>query len=127
MKREVLMGLGLGAISIALSLLFGVEKQREIWGFLLIVIGAIYIGFAISDGRMKEMIIEISIASVFIAIAIMGIWYSIYFLIGGYFLHGLWDLVHSPKGVKTDVQKWYPPFCLIYDSVIGLWLLKFVL
>ena len=123
MKRGLLIGVGLGLISILFSLIFEPSRQIELWAILLVVIAAIYIGFGISDGRTTEMVIEILNGVFFIVLAILGMWYSVYFLVAGYILHGFWDILHRSKTVKTNVQKWYPPFCMIYDWVIGSWLI----
>ena len=38
----------------------------------------------------------------------------------GYFLHGLWDLVHHPRYLRSPGPWWYKPLCLAYDWVIAL-------
>ncbi len=123
MKKELLIGAGLGLSSILISLVFEPSRQIELWAIILVIIAAIYIGFGISDGRKKEMIIEFLNGAFFIILAVLGIWYSIYFLITGYILHGFWDILHGSKQIKTNVQEWYPPFCMIYDWTIGIWLI----
>lgn len=125
--KEIAIGVILGLTSILLSLLFSLEQQSEIWGFLMIIIASIYIGFGISDGRIKEMITEIIAGSIFIILAILGIWESTYFLVIAYIGHGFWDIIHKPKLVDTNVQKWYPKFCMFYDWVIGLWLIYLII
>ena len=120
--NEIGVGLLLGIDSILISLLFNDQQQLEIWAILLVVIASIYIGFGINDGRRKEMVTEVIIGILFIAVAFLGLWVSIWFLVGGYFLHGIWDIVHRPTMVSTKVQKWYPPFCMVYDWTVGIWL-----
>jgi len=67
-------------------------------------IGAVYAGFAISDGRQKWIVIEGVVAAGFLALAALGLWVSPLYLGVGYFLHGVWDIFHhSPKPLKTCV------------------------
>jgi len=92
-------------------------------GLLLGVIAAIYIGFAISDGRKHVIVLEIAVASVFILLALLGMWGKPVWLVIGYFAHGGWDLLHHPGKLGTKVRKWYPPVCAVYDWLVGLYLL----
>src|SRR5215831_12115953 len=71
----------------------------------LAVIGAIYLGFAFADGRPSIVILEMAVATGFLA------------------LHGCWDLLHRPRGITTKLPSWYPPFCAAFDFVFaGLFL-----
>ncbi len=122
-------GLGLG-LAVPTMLVLAILPQDWAWqaiAVLLAVIAAIYIGFAINDGRRNILIIEISIATVFLGLVFGGLWLSPIFLIVGYFAHGLWDLAHHPKGVQTTIQSWYPPACLIYDWALGLFMVGYLL
>lgn len=58
---------------------------------LLTVIGSIYIGFALADGRTKVMVQELSAASLFILLAALGLWVNPYLWVLGLLLHGVWD------------------------------------
>ena len=121
--KEVSIGLLLGIVSISFSSFFNEQQQLEIWVILLVVIASIYIGFGINDGRKTEMLTEVTFGILFIVVAFLGLWVSVWILIGGYFLHGIWDLVHRPSMIETNVQKWYPPFCMVYDWTIAIWLM----
>ena len=85
----------------------------------LAMIAAIYMGFAFSDGRPSIVILELSVATVFIVFALLGVWASSLFIAVGLVLHGLWDLTHRPGGVRTKLPAWYPPFCAAYDFVFA--------
>lgn len=90
---------------------------------LLTVIGAIYVGFALADGRPQVMAQEISAAAFFILLAALGLWVSPYLWVLGLFLHGVWDWLHHPQGIKTRVRNYYPPVCVIVDWSLALFLL----
>lgn len=121
--KEISIGLVLGLISIFISFLFNEQQQLEIWVILLAVIASIYIGYGINDGRKIKMLTEVIFGIFFIVIAFLGLWVSVWILVGGYVLHGLWDLVHRPSMIDTNFQKWYPPFCMVYDWTIAIWLM----
>ncbi len=122
-QREALLGVFLAAISIPFVCLFPEEKQNDLWAILLVVIASDYIGFGIMDGRMKQKLIEIAICTGFVVLSVLGLWYSAWFLVIGYIGHGIWDYIHDHRLVMTKIKKWYPPFCMIYDWLIGAWLL----
>src|SRR5215471_10325141 len=67
----------------------------------LAVIGAIYVGFAFSDGRLPIVILELAVGTGFVVLALLGLWVAPVFLAIGLILHGCWDLAHRPRGVTT--------------------------
>ena len=86
------------------------------------VILSIYIGFAIKDGIAELLTIQIIGAAFFLALTLLGLWNSVWFLVAAYFLHGLWDLLHDYKIIKTKVKSWYPDFCIVVDWILGIWI-----
>ncbi len=108
-------------VTIALALLFPKPKAPEFYALVLFAIAAVYLGFAISDGRGLEAFIEIANLTFFLALAILGILVSPYFLIAGFFAHGIWDAVHHRRVglVKTKVPEWYVYSCVFYDWIVG--------
>ncbi len=85
----------------------------------LTMIGAIYMGFAFLDGRVSIVILELTVATGFIVLALLGLWVGHIFIAVGLVLHGVWDLVHRPGGVTTKIPSWYPPFCAAFDFVFA--------
>ncbi len=85
----------------------------------LAVIGAIYMGFAFSDGRLSIVILELSVATGFLVLALLGLWQAPLFVGVGLILHGIWDLLHRPRGITTKLPSWYPPFCAAFDFVFA--------
>ena len=90
---------------------------------LLSVIAAIYIGFALQDGRTEVLITEVAVAAVFVGLALAGLWVSPYLWVAGLFLHGVWDWQHHPGGVQTAMPAWYPPICVVVDWLLAGFLL----
>jgi hypothetical protein len=91
----------------------------------LTMIGSIYMGFAFADGRLLVVILELSVATVFIVLALLGLWIGPMFIAVGLVLHGLWDLAHHPRGITTRLPNWYPPFCAAFDFVFAAVFLYF--
>jgi len=85
----------------------------------LSIIGAIYVGYAFSDGRLPIMILELSVGTGFVVLALLGLWQAPVFIAIGLILHGAWDLAHRPRGITTKLPAWYPPFCAAYDFVFA--------
>ncbi len=111
-----------------LRILRNIPKQKvlELLVILLTVIASIYLGFAIADGRKREIILEILGMFFFLALAVLGLWISPNFLVAGYLAHGVWDIIHNPKIIQTEVVEWYKVLCLVYDWVIAVFILLWV-
>lgn len=122
--KNILVGLLLAALTIVIHLYFAPKQQLEISSILLIIIGSIYFGFALLGHHLKAQLIEVLVASGFVTIGIMGLWFSPWWLIVGLYLHGFWDLLHHNQNLPiVEIPKWYIPFCATYDWVMGSYLL----
>jgi hypothetical protein len=56
-------------------------------------------------------------------IALAGLSFSPLLIAAGYIAHGLWDLLHHQDGPYADTPHWYIPFCVVYDWIVGTFLL----
>ena len=121
--KPVATGLVLALVTLGFASLLPAAMAFDFFTVLLAIIAAIYVGFAIADGRSTIKWAEISTAVLFIIMALLGLWVSPWILIAGYLAHGLWDWLHHARHIQTEVQAWYPPFCAVYDIVVGLGLL----
>lgn len=129
MSRNLAGGLGIGlAITTIIALsFFNVEQVIDLSSMLVVFIAAVYLGFAVNDGRPRQLIIEVVAINGFVLLAILGLWVNPFFLPLGLFLHGVWDIIHSPRGIQTELASWYPPACLTYDWVVAIYLvLRFI-
>jgi len=96
----------------------------KLWAALLLaMIGGAYIGFAARDGRPNANLIEFLGGLGFGVIALAGIWFSALWIAGGYIAHGFWDLFHHRPGPYADTPKWYIPYCVVYDWIVGAFLI----
>ena len=84
----------------------------------LAVIAAIYIGFAVADGRPKVIAVETGVASSFVIIAAAAVTGTAWLLVIGLAGHGLKDLwQHRTQFVANT--RWWPPFCMVVDFVVA--------
>jgi hypothetical protein len=121
--RPYFIGIGLGLLTLLPASLLPERYVRDLLALILTGIGAVYVGFAISDGRQKWIVIELAVAIGFLALAALGLWVSPVYLGTGYFLHGVWDILHhSPQPLQTRVPRWYPSFCAVYDWVVAIFI-----
>lgn len=114
--------LGLAVLTCLIGYSLSYYKALDFFAIVLVLIAGIYVGFAIEDGRQKKLLLEAIVAICFCAIALMGMWKWPIIIAAGYFLHGIWDLLHHPINIGARVKKWYPPACLAYDWLVGAYI-----
>jgi len=105
-----------GAIQAASPLAFWWLEPRTVYALGLALIAAIYIGFAVADGRWQVIAIESSVAGFFVVVAAVSVSGSAWLLVLGLAGHGLKDLwQHRTQFVRNT--RWWPPFCATVDWV----------
>ncbi|MBI3597405.1 MAG: hypothetical protein HY203_09660 [Nitrospirae bacterium] len=117
--RASILGVVLAVATIVIASFLSKPHALDLFAILLAFIAAVYLGFVLLDGHRREVVIEIVVIALFFVLAILGLWVTPYFLVIGYFAHGLWDVLHHPRAVQTKVVLWWPPFCLVYDWIVG--------
>lgn len=116
---EYLIGIILGFVIVLGAKLTGFHRDKSFYPVLLIVIATYYVLFAAMDGSAVSLIIESTIALVFILVALLGIRYGVRLVAAGLILHGVFDFVHGQLVVNTAVPVWWPGFCASVDIVLG--------
>jgi hypothetical protein len=117
--RAIVIGLLGGALTALIAWSPIIPDPLAFHTVSLVMIGAIYMGFAFADGRPSIVILELTVATVFIVLALLGLWVAPLFIGVGLILHGFWDLAHSPRGIKTKLPAWYPAFCAAFDFLFA--------
>ncbi len=115
--RSIAVGVGLAALSIGFASLLPHAWALEFFAALLALIGAIYVGMAIEQGR--QLIFQFAVAIGFMLLGLLGLWLSPWWLVAGYFAHGVWDWLHHNHKQPLSLTQWYAPFCLVVDWLIG--------
>lgn len=105
-------------------------QSIELASTIIAVIGAIYVGFALQKGDLKQIAAETGVAVGFLLSALAGMWLNPWAVPVAYVLHGAWDFAHHRNSPLVQIPVWYPPFCAAYDWVFAfclaaIWWIKF--
>jgi hypothetical protein len=98
---------------------YRVGLEVEIHAVILALLGGLYIGFGVSDGRWGLVALESTVGFAFLILAFAAATGSALLVAIGYFAHGVWDVLHHPRAVPTRVAPWYPPLCAVYDWIFA--------
>jgi hypothetical protein len=120
-REPILWGLVFGALQAALPLTFWWLPDGTVHALSLSLIAAVYIGFAVGDGRPRVIAIECVVAAGFVVVAATAVTGSPWLLVIGYAAHGFKDYWQERTHFVVNTR-WWPPFCAAVD-----WLLAAVL
>ena len=114
----MLWGIVVGVIQAATPLAFWWLDDGTVYALGLIAIAAVYVGFAVADGRHHVIAIESGVAFGFVVVAAAAITGSPWLLVIGFIGHGLKDLWQHRTHFVANTR-WWPPFCLVVDWVLA--------
>jgi hypothetical protein len=117
-RTPVLWGLAVGAIQAASPLALWWLDQATVQALLLALIAAVYIGFAVADGRPRVIAVECSVTGAFLLLAAAAVAGSPWLLVLGYAGHGLKD-VWQERSRYVAGTRWWPPFCAAVDFLVA--------
>jgi len=119
MRSAIAWGVVVGAIQAASPLAFWWLDPATVYAVGLAFIAAIYIGFAVADGRASVIAVECLVAGAFVVLATVGITGSAWLLALGLAGHGVKDAwQHRTQYVAGT--RWWPPFCAAVDVVVAV-------
>jgi hypothetical protein len=87
-----------------------------VYGMSIALIAAVYIGFAVADGRPAVIAVETIVAGAFVVLAAAGVTGSAWLIVIGFVGHGLKDLWQHRSHFVANTR-WWPPFCMTIDFV----------
>jgi hypothetical protein len=116
LQGPVLWGVVWGGIQAASPLALWWLDPSTVYALGLVLIAAVYIGFAVADGRWLVIAVETNVAAIFVIIAAAAITQSPWLLVVGLAGHGLKDLWQHRSHFVANTR-WWPPFCLVVDVV----------
>ncbi len=116
LRTPVAWGVVWGCLQAASPLAFFWLEDATVYALGLVLIAAVYIGFAVADGRGTVIAVEIGVASVFVVVAVAAVTGSAWLLVAGLAGHGLKDLWQHRTGFVANTR-WWPPFCATVDFV----------
>ena len=126
LRAPVLWGVVVGAVQAASPLGFWWLDSATVYALGLILIAAVYIGFAVADGRRVVIIVECSVAALFVVFAAAGVTGPAWLLVLGFAGHGLKDLWQHRSHYVANTR-WWPPFCLVVDWVVAALLVLLII
>jgi hypothetical protein len=88
----VLWGVVWGVIQAAAPLGFWWLDLATVYALSVALIAAIYIGFAVADGRPRVIAVETVVAAAFVVVTAVGVTGPAWLLVAGFAGHGLKDL-----------------------------------
>jgi hypothetical protein len=116
LRTPVAWGVVLGVLQAASPLVFFWLDPATVYALELALIAAVYIGFAVADGRGRVLAVETVVASAFVVVAAVSVTASLWLMVAGLAGHGLKDLwQHRTRFVANT--RWWPPFCATVDFV----------
>ena len=119
--RAILVGFIAAALGGLATLGLDDSQSTILAGTALAAVGAVYLGFAVADGRTSAIAIQGVSMLAFATVAYIGIEEGSKALIGaGWIAHGFWDAIHHEHRGPTEVKTWYPPFCATADLAVGI-------
>jgi len=118
-RTPVLWGLVFGVVNVAAPPLLWWLALSTVHALAIVLIAAVYIGFAVSDGRPRVIAVEVVVASTFFVLAAIAITETAWLLVIAYAAHGLKDLWQHRTHFVTNTR-WWPPFCCAVDMLVAL-------
>jgi len=116
LRSPVAWGVVLGVLQAASPLAFFWVDSATVYALGLAVIAAIYIGFAVADGRRHVLAVETAVASVFVVVAAVAVTGTAWLIVAGLAGHGVKDMWQHRTGFVAGTR-WWPPFCAAVDFV----------
>ena len=114
----VLWGLVIGACQAASPLAVRWLDHATVLALELVLIAAVYIGFAVADGRPSVIAVESAVAGLFVVLAATSITATAWLLVLGYIGHGLKDAWQQRRQYVANTR-WWPPFCAAVDWLVA--------
>ncbi len=125
LRGPVLWGLAVGAVQVASPLILRWLEPATLHAMYIGLIAAVYIGFAVADGRPKVIAVEATVTSAFVLIAAVAVTATAWLLVLGYAGHGLKDYWQHRRQYVVNTR-WWPPFCAAVDWLVALVLIAVI-
>jgi hypothetical protein len=117
-RAAMLWGVVFGLLQAATPLVFWWLDSATVYALGLVLIAAVYVGFAVADGRPKVITVESSVTCAFVVVAAVAVTGSPWLLVAGLVGHGLKDLWQHRSHFVANTR-WWPPFCMVVDWVVA--------
>lgn len=116
--RALSWGVAIGVAQAAVAMAFWWLEPSTVHALMVTLIAAIYIGFAVSDGRTNVILVESTVVLAFFIASTAAINATPWLLVAMYLAHGAKDLwQHRTQFVRGT--RWWPPFCFAVDMAVA--------
>jgi len=117
-SKAVRWGVLIGVLQAASPLGFWWLELATVHALEIAFIAAVYIGFAVGDGRPRVILAESVVAAGFVVLAASAVTATPWLLVTAYVAHGVKDLwQHRHQFVRGT--RWWPPFCAAVDWTVA--------
>jgi hypothetical protein len=116
LRTPLAWGAVFGVIQAVSPLAFPWLDTVTVYALGLPLIAAVYIGFAVADGRAHVLAVETIVASVFVVTAAAAMSVSPWLVVAGLVGHGVKDAWQQRTQFVAGTR-WWPPFCAAVDFV----------
>jgi Na+/melibiose symporter-like transporter len=116
LRTPMAWGVVVGVLQTASPWAFPWLDPATVYALGLAVIAAIYIGFAVADGRPHVLAVETAVASAFVVVAAAAVTGTAWLIVAGLVGHGVKDMWQHRTGFVAGTR-WWPPFCATVDVV----------
>ena len=117
-RSPVFWGLVFGAVNVVVPIGFWWLDLSISHALAIVLIAAVYIGFAVADGRPKVIAVETCIAATFVVLAAIAVTETAWLLVIAYAAHGCKDLWQERRHFVANTR-WWPPFCAAVDFLVA--------
>lgn len=117
-REPMLWGIAVGVVQAATPLVFWWLNGATVYALGLVLIAAVYVGFAVADGRAKIIAVESSVTFAFVVVGAAAVTGSPWLLVVGFVGHGLKDLWQHRTHFVANTR-WWPPFCMVVDWIVA--------
>lgn len=104
----------------------GYDRDRSFYAVVLTIVAAFYVLFNVM-AQDNDLGMEIAFFGVFAILAVIGFRTSLWFVVTGLALHGVFDFFRHSFLAGRGVPQWWPAFCGSYDVVAALGLAMLLL
>jgi hypothetical protein len=118
-RTPVVWGLVFGVVNVVVPPLFWWLALSTVHALAITLIAAVYIGFAVGDGRPRVLVIEVLVASAFVVLAATAVTETAWLLVVAYAAHGFKDVWQHRTHFVANTR-WWPPFCCAVDWLVAI-------
>ncbi len=126
-KHSALVAVAGVALALLLAFILTLLPKEKAILALAVFVGmfsGVYFGVALSPTGIKNTVMNIAMALIFLALAFLGAWLSPMFFALACFMHAAWDFVIGhPKALNEPIAPWYMPICVGADIVLGVFII----